>query len=210
MRNFGFWAFVLIIFFSNCVSHSKDEPENTKNIDNVELSDIKGCWEIRESSDPNVKGINLLLDDRQSCTWTDQYGNPYVGPYYFFENMEDQQLQDIGEKLYIQDLNKIHISQIKIIHYLDASHNPSIDITCDLLPFLACRNWVGFIDNIDYNEWSFWAFNDFKYQFDIVSYSTNDMELKLRESSVRFCEYENRYPLRLKKGCVLKLSKVDF
>ena len=43
-----------------------------------------------------------MLNDRQSCSWTQRDGE-YVGPYYFFENVNDKTnegLEYVGKKIF--------------------------------------------------------------------------------------------------------------
>lgn len=197
---------VLILLCTGCSSNKSDSEPEIKNEYNVELADIYGTWTVNSSSQANLKDIRLVLDSHKTCTWDDHVGNAYVGPYYFLENISDERLSDIGSKIAVENLDRIHISEIKVIGHLSGSV-ATLEIVCDLYPFLSSPDWVDFNEKIDRREWSFWRFNIFRYEFDITKYSADRLELSLRSSDIYYCDYPEKYPLRILEGAKLVLTR---
>lgn len=212
--NFNCWVFFLIsVLLVGCSSSNDDEQ--VKNNLTVDISDIKGTWYVTKSTSQNWEGIVLVLNDRQSCSWTQRDGE-YVGPYYFFENVNDQTLKEQCGLLDIEAVSatRIHIGKINISKFATEESNYKetyksvLNITCDLRPYLPSRNSQVFIDNkVDHDVWYFWADSDFSYKFEITSYTKNSMKLKLIESDFRFADYEDKYPLRTPIGTELTLER---
>lgn len=212
--NFNCWVFFLIsVLLVGCSSSNDDEQ--VKNNLTVDISDIKGTWYVTKSTSQNWEGIVLVLNDRQSCSWTQRDGE-YVGPYYFFENVNDQTLKEQCGLLDIEAVSatRIHIGKINISKFATEESNYKetyksvLNITCDLRPYLPSRNSQVFIDNkVDHDVWYFWADSDFSYKFEITSYTKNSMKLKLIESDFRFANYEDKYPLRTPIGTELTLER---
>lgn len=212
--NFNCWVFFLIsVLLVGCSSSNDDEQ--VKNNLTVDISDIKGTWYVTKSTSQNWEGIVWVLNDRQSCSWTQRDGE-YVGPYYFFENVNDQTLKEQCGLLDIEAVSatRIHIGKINISKFATEESNYKetyksvLNITCDLRPYLPSRNSQVFIDNkVDHDVWYFWADSDFSYKFEITSYTKNSMKLKLIESDFRFANYEDKYPLRTPIGTELTLER---
>ena len=215
MLNFNYCALFLIsALFVSC-SSSNDDEEHVKNNLTVDISDIKGTWYVTNSNSQNWNGIVLVLNDRQSCSWTQRDGE-YVGPYYFFENVDDQTLKEQCGLLDIapSSATRIHIGKISISKFATEESNYKetyksvLNITCDLRTYLPSKNSQVFIENkVDHDVWYFWADSDFSYKFEITSYTKNSMKLKLVESDFRFANYEEKYPLRTPVGTELTLEK---
>lgn len=197
---------VFILLCCGCSSENNEDAPIVKDKYNVELSDILGTWMVYESTQSNLKGIKLILDDHHTCTWIDSKGNYFVGPYYFLTNVKDNILLDIGKKLNVESLGDIHISQIKVVNYI--SDKPStLSLTCDLKPFLADPNWSDFANKVNHEEWSFWTSSTFNYDFEIIGYSANKLELSLKESTIRYDSYPEKYPLRIPDNTKLTLVR---
>lgn len=156
-----------------------------------------------------------MLNDRQSCSWTQQDGE-YVGPYYFFENVNDKTLKEQCGLLGIESTsaNRIHIGKISISKFATEESNyqkvyrSQLNITCDLRPYLPSKNSQVFIENkVDHEAWYFGVDSDFSYKFEITAYTNNSMTLKLVESDFRFANYEKKYPLRTSVGTELTLER---
>ena len=87
VMTFNYWIFFLIsALLTGCSSSNDDNEEQVKNNLTIDISDIKGTWYVTKSTSQNWDGIVLVLNDRQSCSWTHRDGE-YVGPYYFLENV---------------------------------------------------------------------------------------------------------------------------
>lgn len=198
--------FAIIILFSSCSSGDNNEEPTAKDEYNVELSDLYGTWVVSESSQENLRGIKLVLKRLETCTWTDQKGNDFVGPYYFLENVNDEILRGIGNKLSADKLDRIHLGQVKVINYITEQVSTLL-LDCDLYPFLPNRNWSDFTEKVDYEEWRFWGFNTFRYEFDITKYSERRLELLLTTSDIRYCDYPERYPLRIPNNTKIVLKR---
>lgn len=76
--------FLISVLLVACSSSNDDNEEQVKNNLTIDFSDIKGTWYVTKSTSQNWDGIVLVLNDRQSCSWTQQDGE-YVGPYYFLK-----------------------------------------------------------------------------------------------------------------------------
>ncbi len=200
------FLFLASLLSSGCSSDSNDNAPESKNEYNVETSDLYGTWIVSESTQDNLKGIKLVLDPKNTCTWIDKKNNDYVGPYYFMENVKDDCLRTIGSKLAVENLDRIHLGEAKVRNYISV-RVATLLLTCDLYPFLADRMWIDFNDKVDYEEWCFWEFNTFSYEFDITKYLKDRLELLLQSSSIRYCSYPEKYPLRIQDGTKLILIK---
>ena len=216
VMTFNYWIFFLIsALLTGCSSSNDDNEEQVKNNLTIDISDIKGTWYVTKSTSQNWDGIVLVLNDRQSCSWTHRDGE-YVGPYYFLENVNDKTLKEQCGLLGIEptSANRIHIGKINISEFATEESNyqevyrSQLNITCDLRPYLPSKNSQVFIDNkVDHDAWYFWVDSDFSYKFEITAYTNNSMKLKLVESDFRFADYEEKYPLRTSVGTELTLER---
>lgn len=100
-----FLAVTMITLFG-CKSNSDDEP-SIKDSQTVEISDIKGVWMI--SSPDNLNNAKLVLQDFSTVSWSDKFGNTYVGPHYSFENVNDSTLKAQGSLVGSNRFDWIHI-----------------------------------------------------------------------------------------------------
>ena len=205
---------LLLAILVGC-SQSNDDKEQVKNNLNVELSYIKGTWYVTKSTSQNWNGVVLVLNDRQSCSWSQRDGE-YKGPYYFLENVKDETLKEQCRLLNVdaQSATRIHIGKINISKFASEESNykevyrTQLNITCDLRTYLPSKNSQAFIGNkVDHEAWYFWADSDFSYKFEITAYTKNVMKLKLTESKVRFVDHEEKYPLRTPVGTELTLER---
>ena len=196
----------------SCGSDSEDENSNVKDAAEVELSDIKGKWRITDATETNVKNAELVLNDNGTCTWHDRYGD-YAGPEYFLANLNDSTLKAQCSLLYSEHKDRIHINTAKVSKQLGESSDykdiakSQLLLTCDLRTELVDKNWADFDKYVNSEAWYFWLDSDFSYTFDIVSFSEQRMVLRLSKSSVRYDSYIKDYPLRLKDGTTLTLTK---
>ena len=196
-----------MITLFGCKSNSDDEP-SIKDSQTVEISDIKGVWMI--SSPDNLNNAKLVLQDFSTVSWSDKFGNTYVGPHYSFENVNDSTLKAQGSLVGSNRFNWIHIQDIYCT-LRSVGGNKHLKITCDLKPMLPDIDWCQNVDNwntVNRHSWYFWEDNWFSYRFEVIEYSERQMKLKLLESSIRFCDYRDDYPLRLNNGVVINLRKM--
>lgn len=116
--------FLISVLLVGCSSSNDDNEEQVKNNLTIDFSDIKGTWYVTKSTSQNWDGIVLVLNDRQSCSWTQQDGE-YVGPYYFFENVNDKTLKEQCGLLGIESTsaNRIHIGKISISKFATEESN---------------------------------------------------------------------------------------
>lgn len=198
--------FSLLIFalaLSACSSDSLESSKNeNKNSQNIAISDIKGEWVVTSE---NLKGIRLVLNDNSSCIWSDKFNNTFSGPYYFLENVNDDVLKAQCALIASEMNNKIHISEIKVQGH--TSGNVDLYIRCDLMPLLPNLNWQNFSEKVNEEAWYFWEGNWFYYTFEVTNYTDSYMQLRLRESSIRFVDYEQNYPLRINTGTTIILQR---
>lgn len=198
---FSLLFFVLAL--SACSSDSLENSDNeNKNNQNITLSDIKGKWVVTSQI---LKGIRLVLNDQSSCVWSDKFNNTFAGPYYFLVNVNDNVLKDQCALIGSDVNNKIHISEIKV--QKNTSGNTDLYIRCDLMPLLPNLDWQYFSEKVNREAWYFWEGNWFYYTFEVTNYTDNYMQLKLRESSIRFVDYEQNYPLRINTGTTIILQR---
>lgn len=125
VMTFNYWIFFLIsALLTGCSSSNDDNEEQVKNNLTIDISDIKGTWYVTKSTSQNWDGIVLVLNDRQSCSWTHRDGE-YVGPYYFLENVNDKTLKEQCGLLGIEptSANRIHIGKINISKFATEESN---------------------------------------------------------------------------------------
>ena len=125
VMTFNYWIFFLIsALLTGCSSSNDDNEEQVKNNLTIDISDIKGTWFVTKSTSQNWDGIVLVLNDRQSCSWTHRDGE-YVGPYYFLENVNDKTLKEQCGLLNIEptSANRIHIGKINISKFATEESN---------------------------------------------------------------------------------------
>lgn len=198
--------FSVLLLCQGCSSSNSDNAPKAKNEYNIETADLYGAWLVSEATQNNLQGVKLVLDPQETCSWSDTKGNDYVGPYYFLENVKDERLRSIGAKLAADNLSRIHIGNAKVCGFT-TQRVATLLLVCDLYPFLPSRNWSDFNEKVDYEEWGFWGFNTFRYEFDITKYSKNRLELLLTSSDIRYCDYPEKYPLRISDGTKLVLIR---
>lgn len=196
---------IIALIMCGCSSDNEDTPKS-KDVSTVELSDIKGTWTVESSSNTNLNGIKLVLNDNQTCVWEDRYGETYSGPYWMLENVNDNTLTEQCNLMAIDKANRIHINAIKVIGHTEST-NKELYLKCDLLPFMPSKTWSNFSEKVDSETWYFWMDSTFDYTFDITEYSDARMALTLKDSSIRFVDYKSYYPLRITNGTTLTLQR---
>ena len=198
-----FSILIVVIAIVSCSSDpSENSQDESKNSQNITTSDIKGKWKVISD---NLKGVRLILDDNSPCVWSDKFSNTFSGPYYFIENVSDDVLKNQCALIGSDVNDKIHISVIKVQGH--TSGNADLYIRCDLMPLLPNLDWQYFSEKVNREAWYFWEGNWFYYTFEVTNYTDNYMHLKLRESSIRFDDYEQNYPLRIDAGTVIMLQR---